>query len=60
MPFGKHRDKPLEQILEEAPAYLIWLVESDILSIDQDVLDEAKERIILHQMMYDGPLPLED
>lgn len=41
MPFGKYRGKTVEWIAEHDPAYILWLVENDIVLCDQEIYEAA-------------------
>jgi len=34
--FGKHKDKTVNEVINEAPGYLIWCINSGIFELDSD------------------------
>ena len=45
--FGKHEDELLEDVIDNDPDYMEWLVENEVVPLAPDVMDHlAKEKII--------------
>lgn len=37
--FGKHRERQVEDVIEDDPSYIAWLVENDKVEFDEEVLE---------------------
>jgi DNA polymerase-3 subunit epsilon len=44
--FGKHRGKPVEQVLSEEPSYYAWMMNGDFPINTKKVLESIKLRIL--------------
>lgn len=45
--FGKHEDKMLEDVIEDDPNYMEWLVDNDVVSLAPEVMKRLAERKII-------------
>ena len=45
--FGKHKGDMLEDVIEDDPKYMEWLVDNDVVSLASDVIDRLAERKIV-------------
>lgn len=39
--FGKYKGKRVEEVAEENPSYIAWLVENDVCEVDEEIYDTA-------------------
>ncbi len=45
MPFGKHKGKQVEDLVEDEPDYMRWMAEnSDNVEFDEEVLEALEKR----------------
>ena len=42
--FGKHKDQQVEDVIEDDPKYIAWLVENDIADFDEETLELISKR----------------
>ena len=43
MPFGKHKDEQIEDIIYDDPSYMAWLVQEDAVELDHTVTELLEE-----------------
>lgn len=44
--FGKHKNEQVEDVIEDDPEYIRWLVENDVVQFDEETLELlSKKRI---------------
>lgn len=43
MPFGKHKGLSLKSLLDVDPGYIVWLKETDVLNIPDEIYNQATE-----------------
>ena len=44
MPFGKHKGKQVEDLVEDEPSYIRWLVENANTEFDNETLEALEKR----------------
>lgn len=44
-PFGKHKDKKIIDIIENDFNYMVWVMNNNVLSLDEEVIDLIEEAI---------------
>lgn len=47
MPFGKHEDEEIEDIIYDHPDYMAWLVRDEIIKLDSEVIKVLEDRKII-------------
>ena len=47
MPFGKHDGEQIEDLIDDQPGYMAWLVENEIIALDAEVIKKLEERKII-------------
>lgn len=45
--FGKHEGEMLENVIEDDPSYMEWLVENDVVSLSITVMDRLADKKII-------------
>ncbi len=45
--FGKHQSSSLEDVMNDDPDYVFWLLENEVVSLDEESLREAEKLKIL-------------
>lgn len=43
VPLRKHKDKSVAVVLDTDPSYLVWMHESTLLKIEEEIYNEAQE-----------------
>lgn len=44
MPFGKHKGEQIEDLIEDEPRYIEWLVSEDVVEFDEETLDTITKK----------------
>jgi hypothetical protein len=39
--FGKHKGKTVNEVAEEEPSYIVWLVEENVCEVDEEIYEAA-------------------
>ena len=52
MDFGKHRGKTIEQVVECDPSYIVWMHDSNVRDVSDDIYHSALEALEEHDQ-YD-------
>lgn len=47
MPFGKHTGEMIEDLLDDAPGYLVWMYEQDNITFDLEVIRRMEDEKII-------------
>lgn len=46
-PFGKYKGEQIEDVIEDDPSYLEWVVENDVFNLDEDVIKVLEKKKII-------------
>jgi uncharacterized protein (DUF3820 family) len=47
MPFGKYKGQEIEDLLYEAPNYLAWCANEEIVQFDEEVIKQMEDRKLI-------------